>query len=111
MRILVTGGAGFIGSNFVRRTLETRPEVQVIVLDALTYAGSLDNLAGLDLASYLKHSYSSLLGFSPSITRACNRSLIAWRALPISMFTLILPASLDHLAGSLAAAYLNAASH
>ncbi len=48
MRILVTGGAGFIGSNFVRRTLETRPEVQVIVLDALTYAGSLDNLAGLD---------------------------------------------------------------
>ena len=48
MRILITGGAGFIGSNFVRRTLETRPEVQVTVLDALTYAGSLENLAGLD---------------------------------------------------------------
>jgi dTDP-glucose 4,6-dehydratase len=48
MKLLVTGGAGFIGSNFVRRTLETRPEVQVVVLDALTYAGSLDNLAGLD---------------------------------------------------------------
>ncbi len=48
MRILVTGGAGFIGSNFVRRTLEARPDVQVIVLDALTYAGSLENLAGLD---------------------------------------------------------------
>jgi dTDP-glucose 4,6-dehydratase len=48
MRILVTGGAGFIGSNFVRRTLETRPEVQVIVLDALTYAGSLENLVGLE---------------------------------------------------------------
>ena len=48
MRILITGGAGFIGSNFVRRTLETRPEVQVTVLDALTYAGLLENLTGLD---------------------------------------------------------------
>jgi dTDP-glucose 4,6-dehydratase len=48
MKLLVTGGAGFIGSNFVRRTLETRPEVQVIVLDALTYAGSLENLVGLE---------------------------------------------------------------
>ena len=48
MKLLVTGGAGFIGSNFVRRTLETRPEVSVIVLDALTYAGSLENLAGLE---------------------------------------------------------------
>jgi len=48
MKLLVTGGTGFIGSNFVRRTLGTRPDVQVIVLDALTYAGSLENLAGLD---------------------------------------------------------------
>jgi dTDP-glucose 4,6-dehydratase len=48
MKLLVTGGAGFIGSNFVRRTLETRPDVQVSVLDALTYAGSMDNLTGLE---------------------------------------------------------------
>ncbi len=34
MKLLVTGGAGFIGSNFVRRTLETRPGVSVVVLDA-----------------------------------------------------------------------------
>lgn len=43
MRILVTGGAGFIGSNFVRYTLEKYPADRVIVLDALTYAGNLEN--------------------------------------------------------------------
>ena len=48
MKILVTGGAGFIGANFVRRTLQTRPGVEVVVLDALTYAGRLSNLAGLE---------------------------------------------------------------
>ena len=47
LKILVTGGAGFIGSNFVRRTLERRPEVEILVLDALTYAGNLDNLHGI----------------------------------------------------------------
>jgi dTDP-glucose 4,6-dehydratase len=48
VKILVTGGAGFIGSNFVRRTLATRPEVSIVVLDALTYAGRMSNLAGLE---------------------------------------------------------------
>jgi len=48
LRLLVTGGAGFIGSNFVRRTLETRPEAKITVLDALTYAGNLSNLSGLE---------------------------------------------------------------
>ncbi|OSM01935.1 putative NAD-dependent epimerase/dehydratase [Magnetofaba australis IT-1] len=42
--VLVTGGAGFIGSNFVRHMLRERPDDRIIVLDALTYAGSLDNL-------------------------------------------------------------------
>jgi dTDP-glucose 4,6-dehydratase len=45
MRLLVTGGAGFIGSEFVRRTLEWYPRDGVIVLDKLTYAGNLANLA------------------------------------------------------------------
>jgi len=45
--VLVTGGAGFIGSNFVRHLLAREPRVNVINLDALTYAGSLENLTGL----------------------------------------------------------------
>jgi NAD(P)-dependent dehydrogenase (short-subunit alcohol dehydrogenase family) len=48
LKVIVTGGAGFIGSNFVRRTLATRPDVKVTVLDSLTYAGHLSNLEGLD---------------------------------------------------------------
>jgi len=44
-RLLVTGGAGFIGSNFARYMLREHPDYQVVVLDKLTYAGNLANLA------------------------------------------------------------------
>ena len=46
-RVLVTGGAGFIGSNFVHRFLGRFPDAHVVVLDALTYAGRRENLDGL----------------------------------------------------------------
>lgn len=45
--VLVTGGAGFIGSNFVRYLLKTEPGVRILNLDALTYAGSQENLKDL----------------------------------------------------------------
>jgi dTDP-glucose 4,6-dehydratase len=48
MRLLVAGGAGFIGSGYVRRRLATHPEDSVRVLDKLTYAGRRENLDGLD---------------------------------------------------------------
>ncbi|MBI4484288.1 MAG: dTDP-glucose 4,6-dehydratase [Acidobacteria bacterium] len=48
MRILVTGGAGFIGSNFVRYFLSRHPDGFVVNLDKLTYAGNLENLADLE---------------------------------------------------------------
>ncbi len=47
MKLLVTGGAGFIGSNFVRNRLEQHPDDEVVVLDKLTYAGNMSNLDGL----------------------------------------------------------------
>lgn len=47
MRYLVTGGAGFIGSSFVRLLLERRPDARVVNLDLLTYAGHRENLEGL----------------------------------------------------------------
>jgi len=53
--ILVTGGAGFIGCNYVRYMLETDENVKIINLDALTYAGSLDNLK--DLPSESRHTF------------------------------------------------------
>jgi dTDP-glucose 4,6-dehydratase len=48
MKVLVTGGAGFIGSNFVLRVSQTRPGWQVTVIDALTYAGNRASLAPVE---------------------------------------------------------------
>ncbi len=54
-RLLVTGGCGFIGSNFVRFELETYQDVEITNLDALTYAGNPDNLA--DLADHSRYRF------------------------------------------------------
>ncbi len=48
MKMLVTGGAGFIGSAFVRYVITHQPDVHVITVDKLTYAGNLENLAPVD---------------------------------------------------------------
>jgi dTDP-glucose 4,6-dehydratase len=48
MKILVTGGAGFIGSNFVLKLRRERPDVQIVNVDLLTYAGNLENLQALE---------------------------------------------------------------
>jgi dTDP-glucose 4,6-dehydratase len=48
VRIVVTGGAGFIGSNFVRHQLQTYDDVEVVDLDKLTYAGNLENLRDVE---------------------------------------------------------------
>ncbi|MFH1029796.1 MAG: dTDP-glucose 4,6-dehydratase [bacterium] len=48
MRLLITGGAGFIGSNFIRYMLEKYPDYEIVNLDKLTYAGNLKNLRDVD---------------------------------------------------------------
>jgi len=48
MRLLVTGGAGFIGSNFIRYIIKKYPDYKIINLDKLTYAGNLDNLRDIE---------------------------------------------------------------
>lgn len=53
MSVIITGGAGFIGSNFVRLWQIKNPDELMINLDKLTYAGSLDNLKGLSDKNYL----------------------------------------------------------
>jgi len=51
MRLLVTGGAGFIGSNFIRYILKKYPDYKIVNLDKLTYAGNLDNLKDIENSS------------------------------------------------------------
>jgi dTDP-glucose 4,6-dehydratase len=53
--LMVTGGAGFIGSNFVRHMLERHPDYRILVYDKLTYAGNLDNLK--DVADSERYSF------------------------------------------------------
>ena len=48
MRLFITGGAGFIGSNFIRHVLSTHPDYGIVNFDKLTYAGNLDNLRDLE---------------------------------------------------------------
>jgi dTDP-glucose 4,6-dehydratase len=58
--LLITGGAGFIGSNYVRHALQAHPDWHVLVLDKLTYAGNPDNL--LDIAERFKGRYAFVQG-------------------------------------------------
>ena len=66
MRLLVTGGAGFIGSNFARHVLTTRDD-QVTILDALTYAGNRANLVDLEADPRLRFVHGDI----------CDRELVA----------------------------------
>ncbi len=74
MRLLVTGGAGFIGSEFVRMTLGEHPEDAVVVLDKLTYAGNLRNLESVraDARFRFVHGDISDAGAVGGLARECD---------------------------------------
>ena len=66
--ILITGGAGFIGSNFIPYFLEKYPEYKVINLDLLTYAGNLENLKEVENHPRYKFIKGNI----------CNRELVEY---------------------------------
>ena len=66
MKLLVTGGAGFIGSNFIRHMMSSRHDLEIINLDVLTYAGNLNNLKGIEKNS----GYTFVKG------DICNRDIV-----------------------------------
>ena len=73
--VLVTGGAGFIGSNFVRYLLDAEPQVQVVNLDALTYAGSLENLKDLPAQHAERHTFVQGDICDRDLVPACSASI------------------------------------
>jgi len=72
MRMLVTGGAGFIGANFVHLTVTERPDHEVTVLDALTYAGHLSSLDGVRDDITFVHGSISDAALVDSLVRDCD---------------------------------------
>ena len=66
MRVLITGGAGFIGANFVHSTVEKYPDADITVLDKLTYAGNQQTKDGNDPVKHMigtigKHEHDDTL--------------------------------------------------
>jgi dTDP-glucose 4,6-dehydratase len=62
LKILVTGGCGFIGSNFIELVLRSHPHYEIVCLDALTYAGNLENLANVELDGELSKRFRLVKG-------------------------------------------------
>ena len=62
MKVLVTGGAGFIGSNFIRHLLGNSSDVEVVNLDKLTYAGNLSSLKDISGSSRYSGKYKFIKG-------------------------------------------------
>jgi len=54
MKLLVTGGAGFIGSNFILYFLKNHPQSSIVNLDKLTYAGNLENLESIRITQIIR---------------------------------------------------------
>jgi dTDP-glucose 4,6-dehydratase len=71
MKVLVTGGAGFIGSNFVRHVHRERPDWQIVVYDLLTYAGDRRNVEGLERVTLTQADICDELALNDAV-EACD---------------------------------------
>ena len=79
MTIIVTGGAGFIGSNFIFHMLNTYPDYRIVCLDCLTYAGNLSTLAPvMDNPNFrfVKESITTARLFTSCSRRSTQTSLL-----------------------------------
>jgi dTDP-glucose 4,6-dehydratase len=74
MKLLITGGAGFMGSNFVKYILRNHPNWQVVNLDKLTYAGNLDNLKEIGKSSNYKFVRGDIAS-PPDVEKAIGRGV------------------------------------
>ncbi|MEZ5162218.1 MAG: GDP-mannose 4,6-dehydratase [Fimbriimonadaceae bacterium] len=74
MKLLVTGGAGFIGSNFLNRFVSQNPEIQFLNLDALTYAGNPQNLVALNNLPNYQFYQCDLRDAERTHARSCRSS-------------------------------------
>ena len=68
MKLLITGGAGFIGSNFIRHILNKYSDYEVVNLDKLTYAGNLDNLRDVEEKNKHNHAETMFLHYRPFLS-------------------------------------------
>ena len=75
-KILITGGAGFIGSHVVRRFVNRYPNYHIYNLDALTYAGNLENIADIEKAPNYTFVKGDIVD-APSTAAMCCASLLA----------------------------------
>jgi dTDP-glucose 4,6-dehydratase len=74
MKLLITGGAGFMGSNFIKYILRNHPNWQVVNLDKLTYAGNLDNLREIEKCSNYKFMRGDIVN-PPDVEKAIGRGV------------------------------------
>ena len=87
MKIIVTGGAGFIGGNFVHHMVNKYPEYQIINLDLLTYAGNLETLKPVEDKPNYKfvHGDIAAMWIAPSMTRMRLSAPMSWERPPCWM--------------------------
>jgi len=80
LNLLVTGGAGFIGSNFVRRRRATQPHDRIVVLDALTYAGNLASLADVPNIDFVRADIADAKAVAEAISQYAVEAIVHFAA-------------------------------